>query len=150
MGTDAVDLKPHPGRRHVAVGLTLKVVPFVLLRPGVAEPCTSAELPGAIKETKNRARQLLARPQCRLAFTLLRIIGLLLFCRQSRVRSTSNPNLAKLSVPRPATVSATNLVKSKSKSSVSRHFTGKSFVKLKRWKRRQSYSFARILKNFSL
>jgi len=43
---------------------------FVLLRPGVAEPCTSAELPGA-KKTKDYAWQLLASPQCRLAFNLV-------------------------------------------------------------------------------
>jgi len=45
---------------------------FVLLRSGVAvpsraEPC--AELPDATKQTKDHAWQLLARPQCRLAFT---------------------------------------------------------------------------------
>jgi len=36
-----------------------------------AEPCTSAELPDATKQTKNRARLLLATRQCRLALTAI-------------------------------------------------------------------------------
>jgi len=38
------------------------------LRPGVA--VQGADLPDAIKETKDSAWQLLARPQCRLALML--------------------------------------------------------------------------------
>jgi len=37
------------------------------------EACTSAELPDATKQTKNRARLLLATPQCRLAFSVKHI-----------------------------------------------------------------------------
>jgi len=43
---------------------------FIASRSCRAEPCTSAELPHATKQTKNRARLLLAARQCRLAFTL--------------------------------------------------------------------------------
>jgi len=43
---------------------------FIAPRSCPAEPCTSAELPDATKQTKNRARLLLATPQCRLAFKL--------------------------------------------------------------------------------
>ena len=42
---------------------------FIAPRSCRAEPCTSAELPDATKQTKNRARLLLATPQCRLAFS---------------------------------------------------------------------------------
>ena len=45
---------------------------FVLLCPSVAEPCTSAGLPDAIKQTKDHVLQLLAHPQCKLAFDTLK------------------------------------------------------------------------------
>jgi len=41
-------------------------------------PCTSAELPDATIQTKNRARLLLGTPQCRLAFKLQGIVEILL------------------------------------------------------------------------
>jgi len=46
---------------------------FIALRSCHAEPCTSAELPDATKQTKNRARLLLATPQYRLALTVTTI-----------------------------------------------------------------------------
>ena len=41
---------------------------FCLFYCALELPCTSAELPDATKQTKNRAWLLLAAPQCRLAF----------------------------------------------------------------------------------
>ena len=43
---------------------------FIAPRICRSEPCTSAELPDATKQTKNRARLLLATPQYRLALRL--------------------------------------------------------------------------------
>jgi len=43
---------------------------FIAPRSCRAEPCTSAELPDATKQTKDYAWQLLVRPQCRLAFSV--------------------------------------------------------------------------------
>jgi len=41
---------------------------FIAPRSCRAEPCTIAELPDATKQTRDYAWQLLARPQCKLAF----------------------------------------------------------------------------------
>jgi len=43
---------------------------FIASRSCRSEPCPSAELPDATKQTKKRARLLLATPQCGLAFTM--------------------------------------------------------------------------------
>jgi len=48
---------------------------FIAPRSCRAEPCTSAESPDATKHTKDYAWQLLARPQCRLTFTLDRSVS---------------------------------------------------------------------------
>ena len=42
---------------------------FIATRSCRAKPCTSAEVPDTTKQRKNRARLLLATPQCRLALT---------------------------------------------------------------------------------
>ena len=43
---------------------------FVLLCREILRSCTARQLLGAIRQTKNRARLLLATPRCRLAFTV--------------------------------------------------------------------------------
>ena len=60
------------------------IVCFIAPRSWRAEPCTGAELPDATKQTKNRARLLLATPRCRLTLS-----GNLLICKPGRLLPTS-------------------------------------------------------------